>query len=68
MSLTLREEYKLRIGLFENVVQMSIFVSKREKLTGGWRKLHNEEFRNFYTSPNRRIIRIKLRSMKWMDK
>jgi hypothetical protein len=33
-------------------------------VTGGWRKLHNEEFRDFYTSPS--IIRIiKSRRMRW---
>jgi len=26
--------------------------SKREEVTGGWRRLHNEELRNWYTSPN----------------
>jgi hypothetical protein len=31
---------------------------------GGWRKLHNEELRNLYSSPS--IIRmIKLRRMRW---
>jgi hypothetical protein len=39
-----------------------IFGLKRAEITGGWRKLHNEELRNFYSSPN--IIRmIKSRGM-----
>jgi len=37
-----------------------IFGLKREEVAGGWRRLHNEELRNFYASPN--IIKvIKLR-------
>jgi hypothetical protein len=39
--------------------------SKRVEVTGGWRKLHNEEFHNLYSSP--RIIRIiKSRRMIWV--
>jgi hypothetical protein len=54
-SLTLREEHKLRV--FENRVP------KRNGVTGGWRKLHNEELHNLYSSPS--IIRIiKSRSMR----
>jgi hypothetical protein len=41
LSLTLREEHKLRV--FENRVLRRIFGSKRDEVTGGWRKLHNEE-------------------------
>jgi hypothetical protein len=41
-----------------------IFGSKRDEVTGGWRKLHNEELHNFYSSPS--IIRmIKSRTMRW---
>jgi hypothetical protein len=41
-----------------------IFGSKRDEVTGEWRKLHNEELRNLYSSPN--IIRmIKSRRMRW---
>jgi hypothetical protein len=39
-SLTLREEHRLRV--FENRV-LGIFGPKRGEVTGGWRKLHNEE-------------------------
>jgi hypothetical protein len=48
-SLTVREEHKLR--LFRR-----IFGPKRDGVTGGWRKLHNEELHNLYSSPS--IIRI----------
>jgi hypothetical protein len=47
LSLTLREEHILRV--FENRV-LRIFGSKRDEVTGGWRKLHNEEFHNLYSS------------------
>jgi hypothetical protein len=41
-----------------------IFGPKREELAGGWRRLHNEELHNLYTSLN--IIRvIKSRRMRW---
>jgi hypothetical protein len=59
-SLTLREEHRLRV--FENRVLRRIFGPKRDEVTGDWRKLHNEEFHNLYSSPN--IIRmIKSRRM-----
>jgi hypothetical protein len=61
-SLTLREEHKLRV--FENRVFRRIFESMRDEATGGWRKLHNENLHNLYSSPS--IIRmIKSRRMKW---
>jgi hypothetical protein len=48
----------------ENRVLRRIFDPKRDEVTGDWRKLHNEELHNFYSSPN--IIRmIKSRRMKW---
>jgi hypothetical protein len=50
--------------VFENRVLRRIFVPKRDEVTGGWRKLHNEELHNLYSSPN--IIRIiKSRKMRW---
>jgi hypothetical protein len=56
--LTLREECRLRT--FENRVLRRIFGTKRDEVTGGWRKLHNEEL----SSPS--IIRIiKSRRMRW---
>jgi hypothetical protein len=53
-SLTLREEHKLRV--FWNGVLRRIFGPKRNEETGGWKKLHNEELHNLYSSLN--IIRI----------
>jgi hypothetical protein len=50
--------------MFENRVLRGIFVSRRDEVTGVWRKLRNEELHNSYSSPN--IVRmIKLRRMKW---
>jgi hypothetical protein len=48
-SLTLREERRLRV--FEDRVLRRIFGPKRDEVTGGWRKLHNEELHNLYSSP-----------------
>jgi hypothetical protein len=47
-SLTLREERKLRV--FENRVLRRIFGPKRDEVTGEWRKLHNEELHDWYSS------------------
>jgi hypothetical protein len=61
-SLTVREEHKLRA--FENRVLRGIFGPKRDGVTGGWRKLHNEELHNLYSSSS--IIGIiKSRRMRW---
>jgi len=50
---------------FENRVLRRIFGPKREEITGEWRKLHNEELNNLYSSPNTLIILvIKSRRMK----
>jgi hypothetical protein len=56
----LKEEHRLKV--FENRVLRRIFAPKRDEMTGGWRKLHNEKLHNLYSSPN--IIRmIKSRKM-----
>jgi uncharacterized membrane protein len=47
-SLTLREEHRLRV--FENRVLGRIFGPKRDEVTGEWRKLHNKELRDLYSS------------------
>jgi hypothetical protein len=52
-SATLREEHRLRV--FENRVLRIIFGSKRDEVTGEWRKLHNDELHHLYSSPD--IIR-----------
>jgi hypothetical protein len=49
-----RNIYTLRV--FENRVPRRTFGSKREEVAGGWRRLHNEELHNMYTSPS--IIRV----------
>ena len=61
-SLTLREERKLRV--FENMVLRRIFGPRREEVTGEWRRSHNEELNDLYSSPN--ILRvIESRRMRW---
>jgi hypothetical protein len=50
--------------MFENCVLRRIFAPKRDDVTGEWRKLHNEEIYNLYSSTD--IIRqIKSRRMRW---
>jgi hypothetical protein len=53
-SLKVREEHRLQV--FENMVLRRIFVPKRDKVAGGWRRLCNEKLHNFCASPN--IIRV----------
>jgi hypothetical protein len=53
-SLTLREEHRLKV--FQNRMLNRIFGPKKEEVVGGWRRLHNEELRNLYASPD--IIRM----------
>jgi hypothetical protein len=60
--LTLREERRLRV--FYNWVLWGIFGSKRDELTGEFRKRHNEELNSLYSSPNIVWV-IKSRRMRW---
>jgi hypothetical protein len=59
---TLKEEHRLRI--FEDKELRRLFAPRRNEVTGGWKKLHNEEHRDMYSAPS--LIRIiKTRRMKW---
>ena len=42
--------------MFENMVLRRIFGSRRDEVTGKWRRLHNEELNGLYASPN--IVRV----------
>ena len=60
--MTLREERKLRV--FEYMVLRRIFGPRRDEVTGEWRRLHNEELNDLYSTPN--IVRvIKSRRNRW---
>jgi hypothetical protein len=54
------------LRVFENRVLRRIYGPKRDEVTGGWRKLHNEELHGLYSSPS--IVRvIKARRMRWAE-
>ena len=60
--LTLREEGKLR--MFANMVFRRIFGPRRDEVMEEWKRLHNEELNDLYSSPN--IVQvIKSRRMRW---
>jgi hypothetical protein len=62
-SLNLSKEHRLRV--FENRMLRRIFGPKRDEVTGEWKKLHNKELCDLYSSPS--IIRmIKSRRMRWV--
>jgi hypothetical protein len=61
LGLTLREEHKLRV--LENRVLREIYGSKTDTVTGKWRRLHNKELYDLYSSIIRRVIRS--RRMRW---
>jgi hypothetical protein len=50
--------------MFENRVLGRMFGPKRNEVTGGWRKLHNEELCDLYSLPS--IIRINKSRMRWV--
>ena len=52
--MTLREERKLRV--FENMVLRRIFGPRKDEVTEEWRRLHNEELNDLYSSLN--IVRV----------
>jgi len=60
-SPTLREECRLRV--FDNRVWRRIFGPKRDEVTREWRKLHNGELTDLYSSPN--IVRVIKSRMRW---
>jgi hypothetical protein len=53
-SLIFREERRLRV--FENRVLMRLFGTKRDEMTGEWRKQYNKELNDLYPLPN--IVRV----------
>jgi hypothetical protein len=57
----LREERRLRV--FENRVLRRILGPKRDEVTGKWRKLHNEELHDMYSTPT--IVRVIKSRMRW---
>jgi hypothetical protein len=63
-SLTLRDEHRLRV--FENRVLRRIFVPKSDEVTGEWRKLHNKDLHDLYSSPST-IRMIKSKRMRWAE-
>jgi hypothetical protein len=58
------ETWNHKLRVFESRVLRRIFGKKRDGVTGGWRKMYNEELDNLYSSPS--IIKIiKSRRMRW---
>jgi len=56
------DERKLRV--FENMVLRRIFGPRKDEVMGEWRRLHNEELNDLYSSPNNVWV-IKSRRMRW---
>ena len=51
--------------MFQNRVLRRVFGSKRDEVTGEWRKLRNEDLMNLYSLPN--ILRVvNSRRMRWV--
>ena len=59
------ETWSFTLRVFDNRVLRRIFGAKRDEATGAWRKLHNEELNDLYSSPN--MVRvIKSGIMRWV--
>jgi len=64
LFLAIKLEHSLRVSEYRLLKR--IFGPKREEVAGGWRRLHDEELHNFYTSPN--AVRMKKsRRMRWEE-
>jgi hypothetical protein len=51
-------------GCYTYIIYNTFAIPKRDEVTGGWRKLHNEELHNLYSSPSKTRM-IKSRRMRW---
>jgi hypothetical protein len=60
---TIGEVHRLR--MIENVVVRNVFGPKRDEITEGWTKSHNEEFRDFYSSLNINWV-IESKCVRWV--
>jgi hypothetical protein len=56
---------RAQMRALENRVLKRIFGPKRDEVTGGWRRLYNEELHNLYSSPNMMRVVIIMKST-WM--
>ena len=52
--------------MFENMVLRRIFGPRRDEVTGEWRRLHNEELNDLYSSPNSVGDKIEKNEMGWV--
>jgi hypothetical protein len=64
LSLALRERHRLKVFETRALRRIHVFGPKRDEVIGGWRKQHNEDLHNIYSSPS--VIRmIKSMRMRW---
>jgi hypothetical protein len=59
--LVTHNEGKTQARVFENRMLRRIFGPKRDRVTEEWRKLHNEELNDLYSSSNIRMIKSRMR-------